>query len=72
MNDVRTVTREYGQYPKYSEFFSEHNKPAIGVKTALGGNPLKSDGVDRMGDASHIRVSATRKTTGRGGQMAVG
>ena len=43
----------------------------IGVKTALGGNPLRSDGVDRTGDASQTRVSAMRKTTGRGGQMMV-
>ena len=39
----------------------------IGVKIALRGNPLKSDGVDRTGDASQTRVSATHKTTGRGG-----
>ena len=41
----------------------------IGLKTALGGNPLR---VDRTGDASRTRVSVTRKTTGRGGQMTVG
>ena len=44
----------------------------IGVKTAVRGNPLRSDGVDRTGDASQTRVSATCKTTGRGGQMTVG
>ena len=52
--------------------FLQHNEPMIGVKTALRGNPLRSDGVDRTGDTSQIRVSATRKTTGRGGQMTVG
>ena len=63
MDDVRTMTREYGQYPEYSE---------KNVRTALRGNPLRSDGVDRTGDVSQIQVSATRKTTGRGGQMTVG
>ena len=52
--------------------FVQHNEPMIGVKTALRGNPLMSDGVDRTGDASQTRGSATRKTTGRGGQMTVG
>ena len=70
MDDIRTMTREYGQYQEYSDFFS--TQLTIAVKTVLRGNPLRSDGVDRTGDASQIRVSATRKTTGRGGQMMVG
>ena len=41
----------------------------IGLKTALGGNPLK---VDRTGDVSRTRVLVTRQTTGIGGQMTVG
>ena len=45
------------------------DEPMIGLKTALGRNPLR---VDRMGDASQTRVSVTRKTTGSGGQMTVG
>ena len=49
--------------------FFRQDKPMIGLKTALGGNPLR---VDRTGDASRTRVSVTRKTTGRGGQITVG
>ena len=52
--------------------FFQQNEPMISVKTALRGNPLRSDGVDRTGDTSQTRVSATRKTTVRGGQMMVG
>ena len=34
----------------------QHNEPPIGVKTALRGNPLRSDGVDRTGYANQIPV----------------
>ena len=63
MDNVRKRTKEYGQYREYSDI------PMIGLKTALGGNPLR---VDRTGEASQTRASVTRKTTGRGGQITVG
>ena len=53
MDNVRKVTKEYGQYPEYSDIFRQ-DEPMIGLKTALGGNPLR---VDRTGDASRTRVS---------------
>ena len=49
--------------------YFRQDEPIIGLKTALGGNPLR---VDRTGDASRTRVSVTRRTIGHGGQMTVG
>ena len=45
MDNVGKRTKEY--------------RPMIGLKTALGGNPLR---VDRTGDASRTRISVTRRT----------
>ena len=71
MDDVRTMTREYRQYPEYSEKNSSRRADDR-FEDALRGNPLRSNGMDRTGDVSQTRVSVTRKTTRRGGQMTVG
>ena len=58
MDSIRSIPKSFRQ-----------DEPMIGLKTALGRNPLR---VDRTGDASRTRVSVTCKTTGSGGQMTVG
>ena len=55
-------------------FFFQHNEneSTIKIQTSLSGSPLRSDGVDEMGDANRILVWVTHRTTGRGGHTTIG
>ena len=55
-------------------FFFQHNdnESMIKIQTYLSGSPLRSDGVDRTGDANRTPVWVTHRTTGRGGQTMIG
>ena len=44
----------------------------IKIQTSLSGSPLRSDGVDKTGDANRTLVWVTHRTTGRGGQTMIG
>ena len=66
MDDVRTMTREYRQYPEYSEFFSTRRVDDTGRfedRPQRESTQVKWGGQDR---------EAAPKTTGHGGQMTVG
>ena len=69
MDGGRTTKRQYSEYSDF--FLHNENQSTIKIQTYISGNPPKSDGADKTGDASRILVWGTPRTTGRGGHMRI-
>ena len=61
MDNVRKVTKEYGQYPEYSECFRQ-DEPMIGLKTALSENPSQGGQDGRREPDSGIGYTQVHRT----------
>ena len=71
MDGGRTIIRDSTRSITIS-FLHNENQSTIKIQTYISGSPLRSDGVDKTGEANRILVWVTHRTTGRGGHMMIG
>ena len=53
-------------------FLHNENQSTTKIQTSISGSPLRSDGMDEMGDVNRTLVWVTHRTTGRGIQTMIG